>query len=165
MNKSFFKYGLYSGLGLSIIVGLSFYLLFLKTPTIELSKINFTDINGNLIDQKMLLEKPLVINYWATWCKPCIEEMPAFETLSKKYKGKITFLFVTDEEQSEIINFSKRKKFNLFFAKSSENLSKIGINVRPTTYFYKKSGSLMVTVVGGLKKQELEKILKELSLK
>jgi thiol-disulfide isomerase/thioredoxin len=165
MNKLFFKYGLYSGLGLSIIVGLSFYLLFLKTPTIELSKINFTDINGNLIDQKMLLEKPLVINYWATWCKPCIEEMPAFETLSNKYKGQITFLFVTDEEQSEIINFSKRKKFNLFFAKSSENLSKIGINVRPTTYFYKKSGSLMVTVVGGLKKQELEKILKELSLK
>ena len=164
MNKSFFKYGLYSGLALSIIVGLSFYLLFLKTPTIELSKINFTDINGNLIDQKMLLEKPLVINYWATWCKPCIEEMPVFETLSEKYKGQITFLFVTDEEQSKIINFNKRKKFNLFFAKSTENLSKIGISVRPTTYFYKKSGNLMTTIVGGLKKPELEKILKKLSL-
>lgn len=163
MNKSFFKYGLYSGLALSIIVGLSFYFLFFKTPTIELSKINYTDSNGNLIDQKMLLEKPLVINYWATWCKPCIEEMPAFETLSKKYKGKITFIFVTDEEHSKIINFNKRKKFNLFFAKSSENLSKIGINVRPTTYFYKKSGSLMTSVVGGLKKPELEKILKELA--
>lgn len=164
MNKLFFKYGVYSGLTLSIIVGLSFYLVFLKTPTIELSKINLTDINGNLIDQKTLLEKPVVINYWATWCKPCIEEMPVFETLSKKYKGKITFLFVTDEEQSKIINFSKRKKFDLFFARSSENLSKKGISVRPTTYFYKKSGSLMVTVVGGLKKPELEEILKELSL-
>ena len=165
MNKSFFKYGLYSGLALSIIVGLSFYLLFLKTPTIELSKINFTDINGNFIDQKILEEKPLVINYWATWCKPCIEEMPVFETLSKKYKGQITFLFVTDEELSKIINFNKRKKFNLFFARSTENLSKIGISVRPTTYFYKKSGNLMTTVVGGLEKPELEKILKELSLK
>ena len=165
MNKLFFKYGLYSGVALSIIVGLSFYILFLKTPTIALSGINFTDINGNLIDQKTLLEKPLVINYWATWCKPCIEEMPAFETLSKKYKGKITFLFVTDEEQSKIINFSKRRKFNLFFARSSENLSTIGISVRPTTYFYEKSGRLMVAVVGGLKKPELEEILKELSLK
>jgi len=165
MNKSFFKYGLYSGLALSIIVGLSFYLVFLKTPTIELSKINFTDINGNLIDQKILEEKPLVINYWATWCKPSIEEMPVFETLSKKYEGQITFLFVTDEEQSKIINFNKRKKFNLFFARSTENLSKIGISVRPTTYFYKKSGNLMTTIVGGLKKPELEKILKELSLK
>ena len=162
MNKLFFKYGLYSGVALSIIVGLSFYILFLKTPTIALSGINFTDINGNLIDQKTLLEKPLVINYWATWCKPCIEEMPVFETLSKKYKGKITFLFVTDEEQSKIVNFNKRKKFNLFFARSSENLSKIGISVRPTTYFYKKSGKLMVTVVGGLKEPELEKILQEL---
>ena len=165
MNKLFFKYGLYSGLALSIIIGLSIYLVFIKTPTIELSKLNLTDINGNLIDQKTLVEKPLVINYWATWCKPCIEEMPAFEELSEKYKGQINFLFVTDEQQSKIINFSKRKKFNLFFAKSSENLSNIGINVRPTTYFYNKSGNLMVSVVGGLEKSELEKILKELTLK
>ena len=163
MNKLFFKYGFYSGLALSIIAGLLFYFVFLKTPTIELSKINFTDINGNLIDQKILMEKPVVINYWATWCKPCIEEMPVFETLSKKYKGKITFLLVTDEEQPKIINFCKRKKFDLFFARSSEDLSKIGISIRPTTYFYKKSGSLMVTIVGGLKEPELEKILKELS--
>lgn len=165
MNKLFFKYGLYSGLVFSIIIGLSIYFVFIKTPTIELSKLNLTDINGNLIDQKTLVEKPLVINYWATWCKPCVEEMPAFEELSKKYKGQITFLFVTDEQQFKIINFSKRKKFNLFFAKSSENLSNIGINVRPTTYFYNNSGNLMVSVVGGLEKPELEKILKELTLK
>ena len=163
MNKLFFKYGLYSGLVLSVIIGLSIYFVFIKTPTIELSKLNLTDINGNLIDQKTLLEKPLVINYWATWCKPCVEEMPAFEELSEKYKGQINFLFVTDEDQSKIMNFNKRKKFNLFFAKSSEDLSNIGINVRPTTYFYKKSGSLMVSVVGGLEKSELEKILNELS--
>ena len=60
MNKSFFKYGFYSGLALSIIVGLSLYFLFFKTPTIELSKINYTDTNGNLIDQKIALKEEII---------------------------------------------------------------------------------------------------------
>ena len=82
---------------------------------------NLVDLDGKKVNTELLLDKPLVINYWATWCKPCIEEMPYFEEVNLKYKNEVNFLFVSDEEISKIANFNKRKKFNLFFVKAKEN--------------------------------------------
>ncbi|MBX3289000.1 MAG: TlpA family protein disulfide reductase [Acidobacteria bacterium] len=47
-------------------------------------------------------EKPLLINFWATWCVPCVEEFPDLVKIDKEYKGKIDFITVTLDFEEEL---------------------------------------------------------------
>lgn len=64
------------------------------------------DANGNLYDFNDANGKVILINFWATWCPPCIVEMPSMQKLYDDYKDKMVFLFVTND------NFDLVKKFN-----------------------------------------------------
>jgi thiol-disulfide isomerase/thioredoxin len=58
---------------------------------------NFTlrDLSGKRVSLKDYAGKPVVINFWATWCPPCLQEMPIFQELSKQYASSgLTFLGV-----------------------------------------------------------------------
>ena len=44
---------------------------------------------------------PIVLNFWASWCEPCIEEMPEFEIISQESAGRVTFIGVNDGESLE----------------------------------------------------------------
>lgn len=59
-------------------------------------------------------EKPLVVNFWATWCKPCIKELPYFESVREKYQGDIKVVLVSldfaDKLESQLIPFVNDKK-------------------------------------------------------
>lgn len=46
--------------------------------------------------------KPLLINFWATWCIPCVEEFPLLVELDKEYKGKIDFITISIDDLAEI---------------------------------------------------------------
>ena len=156
MDKSFFKRGLITGVIISILLGLLFYNYFIKVADIDLNSIEIVDLNNQKIDMSIYKDKPLVINFWATWCQPCIEELPYFEIVKKQNEGKINFLFVSDDELSKIIKFQERKKFNLQFVQS-KYLNKLGINIRPTTYFFHKNGILESSVSNSINQNELEK--------
>ncbi len=60
------------------------------------------------IDEKRLVEllkpqgKPLLINFWATWCIPCVEEFPDLVKIDKEYKGKIDFITISLDFEEEI---------------------------------------------------------------
>lgn len=58
-------------------------------------------------------DKVLVVNFWATWCKPCIKELPYFELAQSKYQGKIKVILVsldfTDKLESQLIPFVTEK--------------------------------------------------------
>lgn len=55
-----------------------------------------------------------VVNFWATWCAPCIKEIPYFEQLGQKYRGKVKVLMVSldfpDQVQSRLIPFIDKEK-------------------------------------------------------
>jgi thiol-disulfide isomerase/thioredoxin len=53
-----------------------------------------------------------VVNFWATWCKPCIEEMPAFDSLASEVKGPVKILLVSLDFREEL-----RRKVNPFLIK------------------------------------------------
>lgn len=66
-----------------------------------LPKVKEIDVNG----LKPLLKpngKPLLINFWATWCDPCREEFPDLVQISEEFRGKVDFLTVSLDELSEI---------------------------------------------------------------
>jgi len=114
-------------------------------------KTSFVDINENNLDLLELNKGKLVISYWATWCAPCIKEMPSLKRAEEILKDYgYTFLLVSDETISEIKNFKNEMNFDFNFLKSSKSFETIGIYFMPTSYIFDQSGKIVETIVGAI---------------
>lgn len=114
-------------------------------------KTSFVDINENNLDLLELNKGKLVISYWATWCAPCIKEMPSLKRAEEILKDYgYTFLLVSDETISEIKNFKNEMNFDFNFLKSSKSFETIGVYFMPTSYIFDQSGKIVETIVGAI---------------
>lgn len=93
--------------------------------------------------------KVVVVNYWATWCPPCIAEMPSFEKLYTDYKKDVVFLFIANDDQYKVEQFIKKNKYKIpVYFMTSENPEELESSSLPTTYIINKSGEIVVEKVG-----------------
>ena len=65
--------------------------------------------SGNIFNFESTKGKVVIINFWATWCPPCIAEMPSLQKLYNDYQKRVEFLFVTNDPYTEINKFLKRR--------------------------------------------------------
>ncbi len=68
---------------------------------------SFPNLQGEFVALSSYAGKPLVVNFWATWCAPCIKEMPDLDELAHKYPG-MTFLGVAVDTQANVERFLKK---------------------------------------------------------
>ncbi len=68
---------------------------------------SFPDLQGEPIALSSYAGRPLVVNFWATWCAPCVKEMPDLDALSRKYPD-MTFLGVAVDTQPNVEKFLKK---------------------------------------------------------
>jgi len=61
------------------------------------------DLDGNLLDQNSFKNRILLLDFWATWCKPCIKTMPELAALQKRYEGKLVVLGISIDETPEAV--------------------------------------------------------------
>ena len=109
----------------------------------------FVDLNDNKVDLTVYKGKKIVINYWATWCRPCIKEMPGLKRAEEILENHISiFLLVSDETTSKISTFKKDKNFDFNFLKSVESNEMLGIYSLPTSYIFDENGKKIETIVG-----------------
>lgn len=66
-----------------------------------LPKLSMKDINGEDFSSKDLIGKYSYIDIWASWCKPCIQEIPYLKELEDKYKDKINFISISADKEKE----------------------------------------------------------------
>ncbi len=93
--------------------------------------------------------KVILINFWATWCPPCIAEMPSLELLYGDYKDKIVFLFVSDEDRETVTGFLHRKQFSFPAVRPlSDSPQPLDGKILPTTYLIDKEGNIIISRVG-----------------
>ena len=124
-------------------------------------KTSFVDLYENNLDLSVYKGKRIVINYWATWCGPCIKEMPSIkraEEILEDY-GYI-FLLVSDETISEISKFKNDRNFDFNFLKSIESYETLGIYSMPTSYIFDENGKIIETIVGAIEWDSEEMINK-----
>ncbi len=130
-------------------------------------KITFEVANGVLLS-KQLNGKMVLINFWATWCSPCIKEMPTFVELQEKYKEDFLIVGVLFEDEKEVVNlaaFMKKHKMNFPVTLGEENfvLARAfgDIKMIPESFLYSKEGFFLEKFIGEIRKEKLETYIKE----
>ena len=98
---------------------------------------------------------PVVVNFWASWCSPCKQEMPDFDALAKAFEGRVEFMMVnlTDgvyETKDEAKGFvdSEGYTFPVYFDTDSNAATVYDIRSIPTTLFINAEGELVTFIVG-----------------
>lgn len=135
-------------------------------PIFELA---LADLKGQAQSLAQWRGKVLIVNYWATWCLPCREEMPGFSRLQDKYRDKgVQFVGISIDTADKIIEFQKTTPvtYPLLIGDITvmENSAKLGNSRQalPFTAVFDRDGRLSATKLGRLSEPELERQLAEL---
>ena len=114
----------------------------------SIAQLNLTDLHDQPIDLGKYKGKTVFINFWATWCKPCREEMPSIHQAMKVLKDeKIEFFFASDESTEEIEEFKAAHDYNFNYVKV-RNLPELNIMGLPTTFIFNSNGELIFFEMG-----------------
>lgn len=70
-----------------------------------------SELSGRTISFDQLLDKPVFVNFWATWCPPCNAELPGIHKLYEQYKNKVNFVFLSDEAPNTIHSFILKHQY------------------------------------------------------
>ena len=129
----------------------------------EFDKVKLTDLKRRPIELKQYEGKTVFINFWATWCKPCIEEMPSIEKVQNILKNEdLVFFLASGESAEEIDAFRNAHDYKFNYARI-ENSEELGIQVLPTTFIFNPEGKLVFSDAGNRKwddKNNIDMILK-----
>ncbi|MFT7684940.1 MAG: thiol-disulfide isomerase/thioredoxin [Candidatus Azotimanducaceae bacterium] len=128
------------------------------------SEPDFQDVAGNDIYLSDLNKKWLVVNYWATWCAPCIAEIPELNELAAEHSEKLIVIGVNYDQPDFADSLQQVKKMKIEFpVLRKEPSKKFGIEipkVLPTTYIFAPGGELKKTLVGPQTKEGLLSLVK-----
>ena len=130
---------------------------------------SFPDENGKPQALKQWQGKVIVLNFWATWCPPCLEEMPELSALNTQYLDKnVVVLGIATDDLALVKEFSKTTKvsYPLLVAEMVGNdlAFSLGNNqdVLPYTVIIKADGTIAKTFFGRISKPVLEETLNQL---
>ncbi|WP_179339424.1 TlpA family protein disulfide reductase [Winogradskyella ludwigii] len=102
-------------------------------------------------DLKDTKGKVVLINFWATWCPPCIAEMPSLQELYNDYNDKVIFLFVTNEDFETVNTFKLKKAFNFdVYQPISAPPEVLTTRSIPKTFIIDKRGAIVVEESGAV---------------
>ena len=109
--------------------------------------------DGKAVNMEDLKGKVVFMNFWATWCPPCIQEMPSINELKAKFEGNenIVFLMVdVDGKYKKAQTFMNKRKFNLpVYVPHSEIPKEFLGGAIPTTVILDKKGAIAIRLEGG----------------
>ena len=152
---------------LCLLAGLLVVLAYSGLHQSEAPNVRFTTIEGNTFDMASLKGKVVLVNFWATDCKSCIEEMPDLVKTYHTYASQgleIIAVAMPYDPPAQVVNFADQK--NLPFPVMHAGFGDIthqfdGVSVTPTTYIYNKEGLRIQSVVGTLNFDKLHALLNQ----
>ena len=189
--KEKIKYFIYAGIFIVAIIGLSVGYNFLnkKMEEDESAKQNLTNQQNVVTQQKVpsrtatdftvytengeevLLSsfkgKPIVVNFWTTWCGYCKLEMPYFNTIYQKEKENVEFLMINEtvqDEKQEAINYIKQEKyeFPVYYDTKANAANAYKVTGYPVTIFINKDFEIHKIYQGAISKDRLQSYIDQI---
>ena len=110
---------------------------------------SYLDLDGNEVKISDYKGKRVLVNYWATWCTPCLKEMPSMEKAQEALNNEnYVFLFATTDDLDKIKNFKKNNSYNFNFLQFRGTLDKLNIYALPATFIYNSKGEMAKRIDG-----------------
>lgn len=126
-----------------------------------------TNLDGESLDTADLRGKNVLVNFWATWCGPCRQEMPMFEATAAQYPGDLVVLAVNiGEEPWRVKQFMHDLglSFTVLMDEGNQVQNLYRVRAYPTTYLIDTQGVVRAQHVGLLSEAQLEKYLERVDL-
>ncbi len=122
------------------------------SPPVEAPDFTLKNLEGSEVSLKDFEGKVVFLNFWATWCGPCREEMPSMERLWQRFKEEDFVILAVDlrESRGEVVSFMKEYglTFPVLLDSKGEVGSMFGVRAIPTTYLLDSEGKIVGGAIG-----------------
>lgn len=117
-------------------------------------------LSGHIADDR----RPVILNFWATWCIPCRAEMPALQAYAESHPELLILGIATESEESEAKEFaaSVGAHYPLAIDHSGVIVNRFKVGALPTTVLISPQGTIAGTVFGELNSQDLDRLVSRL---
>lgn len=123
------------------------------------------DLDGKNVSLADYRGKIVILNFWATWCKYCVLEMPEFNALNETFQkdNDVVILAIDVQEDSDKVSnfvYANDIDLNVLLDSDASISEKYNISGFPTTYFINRDGSIATSIVGATNKEAVLNVLK-----
>lgn len=140
-----------------------------NSSLMKASDFTVLDNSGNEVKLSDNYGKPIVVNFWATWCGPCKSELPAFDSIYKEYDNEITVMMVnltdgyqeTTEGVKEFVN-ENGYTFPVYYDTQLSASRAYGISSVPMTLFINENGEIENYQIGAMSEDTLKNYIENL---
>jgi thiol-disulfide isomerase/thioredoxin len=122
------------------------------------------DANGKILNLANFKGKVILINYWATWCPPCIRELPSIDRLQARLGGDdFTIVAISIDRGGKpiarrLMKHLRLKNLALYLDPTSKSAKKLGVRSMPTTFLFDRKGREIGKLEGGAEWDDKEAI-------
>lgn len=121
---------------------------------------------GAKFDAATARDKPLIVNFWASWCLPCREEMPVLEASWREYRQDVLFVGINTQETHQKDAQALMNEFNLTYPNGIDTDSRINIDFGlfglPETFFIRRDGTLLYRHSGAVTQEIVDEQIQKL---
>lgn len=137
-------------------------------PGFRAPDFTLTTLDGNEITLSELKGRPVIINFWATWCGPCRQETPHFQTFYERFQDDVVMLGINQRENLDQVNGFVNEfgmTYPVLLDTDGTVYDRYQVFGLPTTWFVNPDGVLVSVAPGGITEAFLEDQLQEITPK
>ncbi len=131
----------------------------------QIENFSFRTLDGKIYNWNNLKGKVIIVDFWASWCKPCRKSLPELDEIYKKYEGKVVVIgFSKDEDEKAVKDFLKEFPVSYPVAMSNRKIEDMfgGILGLPTSFLIDKNGKIVRRFLGYVPPEILEENIRRL---
>lgn len=135
-----------------------------RTPGDRAPPLALPDLAGREVDLSKLRGKVVAVNFWATWCSPCREEIPELARFWTEHRGRCFELVGVAEESAreDVARMASAMPYPVVLDERAEALAPWGVQGYPVTFVVDPEGKVRNVFTGGVSRQELESAVRPL---